>query len=244
MKPAPRRLAALLLAMALAFTLAACGGVTPEDAEGYVRGFLDASYLGQYNDDYLEITGMTAAEAQEQDYAWNTAAEADILMDYLEIYPTEASTAAAIGLVEDIYALSRYEVGDASKLEDGSYAVSVTVYPMDILVRYELQGARLDCWADALAQYGITTQEALDAMSDEAYAEMEDQYAAAVLDGIRAMLPEMGYGPAQSAVIQLKLEDDVYTMVETDWQHFDSMVIDYTAQYCDPDGLVSAAAAA
>ena len=62
---------------------------------------------------------------------------------------------------------------------------------------------------------------------------LEDAYATAVLDGIRALLPEMGYGPEQSVVLQLQLEDDTYTLVETDWQHLDSMIIDYSGQYCD-----------
>ena len=63
---------------------------------------------------------------------------------------------------------------------------------------------------------------------------LENAYATAVLDGIRALLPEMGYGPEQSVVLQLQLEDDTYTLVGTDLQHLDSMIIDYSGQYCDP----------
>lgn len=227
------RLASILMAAALVFLLAACGDITPDQAKAYIQGDLDACYLGQYNQDYLDLIGITAQQAEEQNYVWNTTAEAEILMDYFDIYPTAASTEQAVALIRDIYALSKYEVGAASKLDDGSYAVTVTVQPMDILVRYTSQNDAASLWAAALDRHSIYSQEALDAMSDADYMALEDDYAASVLDGIRALLPQMGYGPAQSVVLQLKLEDDTYTLVETDWQHFDSMVIDYTGQYCD-----------
>lgn len=227
------RIASVLMAAALVFVLAACGDITPDQAKAYIQGDLDACYLGQYNQDYLDLIGITAEEAEEQNYVWNTTAEAEILMDYFDIYPTDASAERAVALIRDIYALSKYEVGAASKLDDGSYAVTVTVQPMDILVRYTSQNDAASLWAAALDRHGIYTQEALDAMSDADYEALEDDYAASVLDGIRALLPEMGYGPEQSVVLQLKLEDDTYTLVETDWQHFDSMVIDYSGQYCD-----------
>lgn len=226
------RLAALLGAAVLVFLLTACGDVTPDEAKAYIQGDLDACYLGQYNEEYLEITGMTADEAEEQCYLWNTSAEADILMNYFELYPTDATTRLAVELIQDIYAGSKYQVGSASKLEDGSYAVTVTVQPIDIIYRYTSQNDPALVWAEALDRHGIYTQEALDAMSDEAYLALEDDYAAAVLGGIRDLLPRMGYGPQQSVVLQLQLKDNSYTLVETDWQHFDGMVIDYTGQYC------------
>lgn len=236
------RLASVLLAAALFCLLAACGDVTPEQARTYIQGDLDSCYLGQYNQDYLDLVEMTAAEAEEKNYVWNTTAEAEILMDYFDIYPTDTSTEQAVALIRDIYALSKYEVGAASKLEDGSYAVTVTVQPMDILVRYVSRNDAASIWSAALDRHGIYSQEALDAMSDADYEALENDYAAAVLDGIRALLPEMGYGPEQSVVLQLKLEDDTYTLVETDWQHFDGMVIDYTGQYCDVNASSIAAA--
>lgn len=137
-------------------------------------------------------------------------------------------------LVKEIYSHSKYEVGAASKLDDGSYAVTVSVQPMDILIRYQNQTDVNEVWLAVLAEHGVTDQAALDAMSDEAYMALEDAYATAVLDGIRALLPEMGYGPEQSVVLQLQLEDDTYTLVGTDLQHLDSMIIDYSGQYCDP----------
>ena len=233
MKTVVHRVTAWLLACTLALGLAACGDITPEDAETYIQGLLDASYLGQYDQDYLDLAGITEEEAREEDYEWNTTAEADILRDYLAIQPTETAVQQSVDLIKEIYARSKYEVGAASKLEDGSYAVTVSIQPMDILIRYQNQTDVNEIWMTVLAEHGVMDQAALDAMPGEEYMVLEDAYAAAVLDGIRALLPAMGYGPEQSAVLQLQREDDGYILVGTDWQHLDSMMIDYSGQYCD-----------
>lgn len=227
------RITALLLAGVMALGLAACSSVTPEDAETYIQGLLDASYLGQYDPEYLELADITEEEAREEDYEWNTAAEAEILREYLAIQSTDASIQKSVDLIKEIYSHSKYSVTGASKLEDGSYAVTVSIQPMDILIRYQNQTDVNEIWMTVLAEHGVMDQAALDAMSGEEYMVLEDAYAAAVLDGIRALLPEMGYGPEQSVVLQLQLEGDTYTLVGTDWQHLDSMMIDYSGQYCD-----------
>lgn len=228
------RITALLLAGVMALGLAACSSVTPEDAETYIQGLLDASYLGQYNQEYLDLADITEEESRTEDYEWNTAAEAEILREYLAIQSTDAAVQQSVDLVKEIYSHSRYSVTGASKLEDGSYAVTVSIQPMDILIRYQNQTDVNEIWMTVLAEHGVMDQATLDAMSDEEYMALEDIYAAAVLDGIQALVPEMGYGPEQSVVLQLQLEGDTYTLVDTDWQHLDGMIIDYTGQYCDP----------
>ena len=60
-----RRAAAALLAL-FALLLTGCGGVTADDAKAYIQGCLDAAYLGQYNQDYLDLIGITAEEAEEK----------------------------------------------------------------------------------------------------------------------------------------------------------------------------------
>ena len=227
------RITALLLAGVMALGLAACGGITSDDAEAYIQGLLDASYLGQYNQEYLDLADITEEESRTEDYEWNTAAEAEILREYLAIQSTDASIQQSVDLIKEIYAHSKYSVTGASKLEDGSYAVTVSIQPMDILIRYQNQTDVNEIWMTVLAEHGVMDQAALDAMSDEEYMALEDIYAAAVLDGIQALVPEMGYGPEQSVVLQLQLEGDTYTLVGTDWQHLDGMMIDYSGQYCD-----------
>ena len=231
---ASKRWAAAALCAALALVLAACGlgDVSSSDAMAFVQGNLDAYYLGQYNEDYLTLMDMTAEEAAE-DHAWNIEAEAEIMMDAFEMYPTETTTAKMEELVEEIYSHSKYEVKSADKLGDGSYAVSVSVYPIDILVQYTSSTDYPAIWENLLMEYGIYTQEDLDAMSDSDYEAMEDAYADAIIQGIRDLIPSIGYEAEQSVVLQLQLEDNVYTPVETDWQNLDAMVVDYSGQYAE-----------
>lgn len=227
-----KRLAALSLGAVMVLSLAACGGdVTPDEAMAYIQGELDSCYLGKYNDDYLELMDLTAEEAEEQNYVWNTEAEADIMMDAFSMYPTEETTAEMVELVKELYSYSKYEVQSASKLEDGSYAVTVSIEPIDILVQYTEQNDISALWSNMLEKHGIATQEDMDAMSDADYEALENDYAAAIIQGIRDLIPNLGYEPAQSLVIQLQLEDNVYTMAGTDWQHLDGMIIDYNGQY-------------
>ena len=233
MKTVVHRVTAWLLACTLALGLAACFFNDTAATETYTQGLLDASYLGQYNQEYLDLADITEEESRTEDYEWNTAAEAEILREYLAIQSTDAAVQQSVDLVKEIYSHSRYSVTGASKLEDGSYAVTVSIQPMDILIRYQNQTDVNEIWMTVLAEHGVMDQAALDAMSDEEYMALEDIYAAAVLDGIQALVPEMGYGPEQSVVLQLQLEGDTYTLVGTDWQHLDSMMIDYSGQYCD-----------
>ena len=83
-----KRIAVLGAAAVLTAGLAACGGVTKDDATVYVKGQIDSTYLGQYNEDYLKLMDMTEAEAAE-DYEWNLGAEADWFMDFASIYPSD-----------------------------------------------------------------------------------------------------------------------------------------------------------
>ena len=145
------RITALLLAGVMALGLAACSSVTPEDAETYIQGLLDASYLGQYNQEYLDLADITEEESRTEDYEWNTAAEAEILREYLAIQSTDASIQKSVDLIKEIYSHSKYSVTGASKLEDGSYAVTVSIQPMDILIRYQNQTDVNEIWMTVLA---------------------------------------------------------------------------------------------
>ena len=151
----------MLLAGVMALGLAACGGITSDDAEAYIQGLLDASYLGQYNQEYLDLADITEEESRTEDYEWNTAAEAEILREYLAIQSTDASIQQSVDLIKEIYAHSKYSVTGASKLEDGSYAVTVSIQPMDILVWYTSQTDLNQVWQDILTEHGVTDQAAL-----------------------------------------------------------------------------------
>lgn len=226
-----KKLAAFGLAAVMSLSLTACmGGVTKADATVYIQGELDSTFKGVYNEDYLKLMDMTEAEAAEN-YTWNTEAEADILMSALDMYPTDATKEKVVELVKEIYSYSKYEVQPANKMESGSFAVEVLIEPIDILIQFVDNYDVNEIYSQVLSEHGIDSQEKLDAMSDADYEAMEDTYSDRVIEAIRGLIPGIGYCPEQSVILQLKLEDNVYTMVSTDWQKLDDMIIDYDGSY-------------
>ena len=223
------RCAALLTGAALLFSLSACNlndqGVSAQDAMDYIQGEMDAIYLGQYNENYLELLDMTQEEAQER-HDTNVTLEAQRFLNYITVeYVSDDIQAQAETLIRSIYAKSRYSVDAADKLENGNYIVSVTVEPMDIM--QQLTADQLNnIWLEVSADVDS------DAMYDEdVYSQLDGEYAAAVMELVSGMVDSIGYEQPQSATIQLKLEDNVYTMVDTDFTNVDNMIIDYSGSY-------------
>ena len=82
-----KRAIAAALSLTLLGTLSACGdkGLTEQDAEIYVKGHLDAAYLGSYDKDYIDLVeDMTESDAKEM-HEQNVSDEADILLTSLTI---------------------------------------------------------------------------------------------------------------------------------------------------------------
>lgn len=127
-----KRLAALALALALALSLAGCGAM--EDvSRTLVQGNLDEIYLGKYSDEFLELVDITADEA-EANYLQGLQTEAEFFTYYFDItYPTEELTNELVELYKEIYSHSRYEVGESTKVDDTTYGVQLTIYPIDIM---------------------------------------------------------------------------------------------------------------
>lgn len=223
------RCAALLSGAALLVSLCACNlnnqGVSAQDAMDYIQGEMDTVYLGQYNENYLELLDMTQEEAQER-YDTNVTLEAQRFLNYITVeYVTDDIQAQAETLIRSIYAKSRYSVDSADKLDNGNYIVSVTVEPMDIM--QQLTADQLNnIWLEVSADVDS------DALYDEEiYSQLDGEYALKVIELVSGLVDGIGYEKPQSATIQLKLEDNVYTMVDTDFSNVDYMIIDYTGSY-------------
>lgn len=183
-----KRIAVLGAAAVLAVGLAACGGVTKDDATVYVKGQIDSTYLGQYNEDYLKLMDMTEAEAAE-DYEWNLGAEADWFMDFASIYPSDETKEKVVELYKEIYAKCKYTVQPASKLDNGNFAVEVLVEPIDLMVQFQNTADLDTVWIEVAASAGITSDEQINAMSDAEYEALEARYADKVIALVRGCCP-------------------------------------------------------
>ena len=151
-----KRLAAGALVGCLLVVLSACGGLSETDAETYVKGHLDAAYLGIYDKAYIDLVeDMTEDDAREL-HESNVSDETEYyLLDFLAIdYPNDEMVERAKEVMEKIYAKSKYTVGTGSKTKDGDFVVEVTVSPLDL---YSLLTD--DDFYDALDQAGFDEAE-------------------------------------------------------------------------------------
>lgn len=154
-----RHLFAGILACALTLTLAACG-LSGADVTTYIQGELDCTYKGQYSQEYLDLVdGMTEEDAKQQ-YEDNAQAEAQRLLNYLEVfYPNDEVNERATQLVKDIYAKAQYSVGEGNKLQGGDFAAEVILSPIEVfhLIPDETYA---EIWSQVCADNGTTPDEA------------------------------------------------------------------------------------
>ena len=208
-----KRLAALALALALALSLAGCGAM--EDvSRTLVQGNLDEIYLGKYSDEFLELVDITADEA-EANYLQGPQTEAEFFTYYFDItYPTEELTNELVELYKEIYSHSRYEVGESTKVDDTTYGVQLTIYPIDIMQKVVDQSEPV---ITVLNNQTFDTYEAYDAAWAEAFIQL-----------CRDNLDSVGYLDPVEMVVQVKRDDNnVWTIYEDDFQDIDLAMIHY-----------------
>ena len=222
---------AAALAAAALLCLTACQNLT-DDATAFVQGELEAAYLGQISQDYIDVTeNMTEAAAREK-HDYKVEEEAEDFLSYLAVdMPTDAVIQRARELVEEIYSHAQYTVGETDKLQSGDFVVEVTLSPIEIMTLLP-EESYSEHWQAACAEKGSTTQEQLNSISEEEYAAIDAAYAMSMLEEIEALLPQLYYGEDQEIMLQLELgEDNYYSLVEEDWQHLDGVMIDYYGDY-------------
>lgn len=227
-----RRIFAAAAAAALLTALSGCQSTT-KDATTYVKGKLDATYLGTYDQAYIDVVkDMTEADAKEE-FENNVQWEAEILVeDWLPIdMPTDKVYDRAEEVIAKIYSHAKYTVADAEKLKSGDIAVEVTVSPIEIipLLTEEFQQ---DAWYDILDENGIETQEQMDSLSDDEYQAMDEKYAMVLLDELEDLIDDLTYGEDQVIMLQMKKDSDgYYSLVESGIQKLDEVMIDYYGTY-------------
>lgn len=221
---------AAALVWVLLLLLTACGGALEQQAAAYIQWELDCTYKGRYPQEYLDqVEGMTQESARQQ-YEDNAQAEAQRLLEYLEVYAPDAQiNQRAAQLVKDIYASARYTVGGGSLLSDGSFAVEVTLSPIELfhLLPRDICG---QVWDQVCRDNGVDPERA-NALSQEAWQALDREYAAGMLDRVEALLPQLTYGQDQTVTLRLTRDGSFVSLDAGSWQALDDMVIDYTGAY-------------
>ena len=226
-----KRMCAALAAAALLAGLTACqSGSVTDNANTYVQGLLDASYLGEISTDYLKVTEYAGREAAEADYESYMAQEAEDLLSYLIVSkPTQAVTQRAQEVIRAIYSHAQYTVAPAEELENGDVTVDVTISPMEfpsLLSDEELLEIR-----DQLYQAAGVRSDDTSGLTDEEYQALNEEYANALLDRIEAQLPQLVYGKSLTIPLQLENKGGYYPLAETWLQAVDLVMLDYSGQF-------------
>ena len=220
-----RRTLAAVMAAAVLAALSGCQSTT-KDATIYVKGELDATYLGTYDKDYIDVVkDMTEADAKEK-YENNVEWEAEILVDYLMNAllvesPTDAVYDRAEEVVAKIYSNAKYTVADAEKLKSGDIAVEVTISPIEVIPNLTADFAE-EAWYSVLEDNGITTET------------LDEQFALALLDELDSLAGKVEYREDQVVMLQMKKDSDgYYSLVESGWQKLDEIMIVYYGSYAN-----------
>ncbi len=224
-----KRVATLCLTAAMALSLAACGGTgksLKNDGQVYLQGLMDNLYLGQQNEDYLELFEMTAEDATQEH---EDGLEAEVYR-FAYIFGIEDLNdevmAQAKEVLRQAYLNAKYTIKSSSKLESGNYAMEVEIEPIDVMIRItddDLSAA----WESTLEHFEATT-ESLSAMSDEEYYLLDNYYAAQVLELVQQGLDGMGHEPAVMLTMTLQQDaEGYYDFSQDDFDKLDAKIMPY-----------------
>lgn len=230
-----KRLCAALAAL-LALGLSACGGggVTAEDAAGYVRGLLDRTYLGRFDQEELTRAGLDEQSAQaayqqglEAEYA-RFAAAFDLDPDRL----SDERGQQVLDLLAELYRHADYTVTGARAAGEG-FTVEVTVRPVDLLPRVAREyGPALEAeFAAFYAQWDTQRVEELSEQERERFwREYEARWAEEVVGLVREHLEELDYQREKTLSLPfLPDENGVYTVSEQAFAELAAQILPYEA---------------
>lgn len=192
------------------------------DPSAFIKGGLDANYLGVFSDEYTNMIVDGDKDELAEDYEESMEGAAEAFAAYFEIDLDACGDevrAELTQLVKDIYAKSKYEIGDSTKSGD-KYLVDVTVYPMDILTK--IVDEDYEDFYNDIADRDEAGE--FNEMSDE---EFELVWANGIMDLLKARLATVDYLDPVTVSVQIVAdeEDGLYTMSDTDFQHVDELMI-------------------
>lgn len=228
--------AAALLATGVCLTssLTGCSKVVDEIVTSMVKWDLDSNYLNEHNETYLKLVGSTKEESEKLYYE-GIAFDVENFCYYWGIIDGEAVTVTDLeqdlqdrltNLCDSISKKANYDVQSATIQDGGSYSVKVVVKPIDIM-----EQANTLYMEETYEPLNVFWEETADvdyeAISDEEYLALCNEYGYIMVEMVEGLLPNLGYMEEKSMIIQLQEKDDMWEFNEDDLGNFYDKVVYY-----------------
>ena len=213
-----KKFAASLLALLIIVSLTGCSlfGNSKKTYANYVQSLLDVNYKAEFTD-YMNITGATQEEAQAvYDDGLNYLAEA--LMVAYGVNDVEGSDIKSqfVELAKNIYSHASYEITEVTKT-DGVYQVTVTIYPIDILlITYDDVVAYIEDMNQR-----VTAGEYNDYELDD----YETEYAQGIIDILNEAIPNIGNGEGVTVTVTILDNEEYYYISDADFLALDRAIL-------------------
>ena len=210
----------------LAAMLMALSRLTPPErpaAERYIKGLLKANYLGQFEPEYLQLSGLSESAARRA-YEKRLRQAADyFLLIYNVEYPTDEMRTALADVYAQVYEHLEFRVVSSAEAEDGFWSVELSISPLDII---RITDASLSQTMEPFyAKYPLSVQLA---MTDREYRVMDKEWAELLIALFRSKLPNVGSLSPQCVLLQPELGGDgKWTLSQEALDALDARVIQY-----------------
>lgn len=185
----------------------------------YIKSTLDCSFFGE-TEEYLKWVDATEAEAQKT-YQDTVEGYASLIMYHFEVEESTISEETIAAFQEKAKTYMKeasYSVADAVKNSDNDYSVTVTVKPIDLMASVSYQPI-VDWFNETYSQ------ETLDAMSDEEYAVVEEEYAKKILALLDGYTVSYADEVKCTVTILVNESDNTYSVSDADWSSLDENVL-------------------
>lgn len=198
-----KRLLTLFMTMAMVLSMTACG--SDFDATGYVEGYLDANFKGEF-DDYAKLCDEDASKVEE---TYNQTLDDALQTCFAGISLSDDSMSQLKDAFINLYKQAKYTVNEAEKDGD-KYNVSVKVEPLYLGLTTENM---TDLSEQAAKKYTDENPDDSSYDQDKLY----EIYAQLMVDFLNEKSENPTYGEASTIdVVVYKNDDKQYTISASD----------------------------
>lgn len=219
MKKIMKKLMVFLTGIVAAGTLTGCAGF---DASGYVNAILSNAY---YNDS-TAIVEQGAATPEEALAVYEAGMKEKLDVTLADAPVSEELYQEYVHLYKDLYANAKFTVGEAVKVDDETFEVTVSYEKMQI-------------FAEAIADYEVTVAEFVNKWTESTLSgeekpsdeEMNDYLFTKFKECIGEALTEVSYAEPQTAVIRVELHENVWIANQEDLSELENALFDFESLY-------------